>query len=201
MEIDASAAVSARRTTATGSATPPSTRGAILPSPDMTWTDHAFQSRYGYYSTPLGQQLVERYRQRKIAAAEAEQATELFPGGLWRHQISYAFDLPAPGSCAQLLAPLPAASREIIDHYIAHTRELAANAVLRTTHRITIDHGADDFLADHNLPSVDVFRGLAVAFRQLYARTSARASTRRCACCSSRCATRLASRLLSRPRC
>lgn len=39
--------------------------GAIIPQPDQHWTDHAFQSRNGYYSTVTGQQIAALYRERR----------------------------------------------------------------------------------------------------------------------------------------
>jgi hypothetical protein len=44
--------------------------GAHLPSPDAPWTDHAFQSRSGYYSTVAGQQMASLRRQRAERAVD-----------------------------------------------------------------------------------------------------------------------------------
>jgi TIR domain len=39
--------------------------GAHLPSPDQIWTNHAFQSRGGYHSTYIGQQIAALFRERR----------------------------------------------------------------------------------------------------------------------------------------
>jgi hypothetical protein len=39
--------------------------GVVLPSPDALWTDHAFQSRIGYFATITGQQMAALYRERR----------------------------------------------------------------------------------------------------------------------------------------
>jgi TIR domain-containing protein len=40
--------------------------GAHLPPPDAIWTNHAFQSRTGYHSTLVGQQMAALYQQRRV---------------------------------------------------------------------------------------------------------------------------------------
>jgi hypothetical protein len=49
--------------------------GTRLPDPDAIWTDHAFQSRIGYFSTLAGQQMAALYRQRRKQDA-SEPSTE-----------------------------------------------------------------------------------------------------------------------------
>jgi hypothetical protein len=44
--------------------------GAILPPPEAPWTDHAFQSRSGYYSTVAGQQMAALRRQRMAPSTD-----------------------------------------------------------------------------------------------------------------------------------
>ncbi len=39
--------------------------GAHLPPPDQIWTNHAFQSRGGYHSTHIGQQIAALFRERR----------------------------------------------------------------------------------------------------------------------------------------
>lgn len=150
--------------------------GVILPPPETPWTDHAFQSRFGYYSTVDGQQVAALHRQRRERVGggsdDAIDADEPLGEARrhWRSQVDFVFELPAPSSFPPLERTPDADGLRILRRYITQVGELAASALMNKTDiGYTVSFGKDAGVIDSTLPSSELPRGLALLFRQLYA--------------------------------